>query len=131
MTLLRIAFAATVLLSAGTVFAQAPGFGRPRNPPVSPYLNLLNNSNSPEFNYYQLYRPQTEFRSAYQGLNRNLYQTDSQLTRQGRSINELSDRLRPGSALGTTGHRATFMTYGNYFGTTAPGAFGASAPATR
>ena len=83
MTLPRIAIAAAVLLLTGEVYAQAPGFGRPRNPTLSPYLNLLNRSNSTEFNYYQLYRPQTEFRSAYQGLNQSLYQTDTQVARQG------------------------------------------------
>jgi hypothetical protein len=119
------------MLFAGTALAQPPGFGRPRNPTVSPYLNLLNNRNTPEFNYYQLYRPQTEFRSAYQGLNQNLFQTDSRVTRQSASIDELTNRLRPGSTLGTTGHRATFMNYGSYFGTSAPGAFGANAPAAR
>ncbi|MBA3315024.1 MAG: hypothetical protein M3552_02475 [Planctomycetota bacterium] len=97
--------------------AQPPGFGRPRNPPLSPYLNLLNDNNSTGFNYYQLYRPQTEFRSAYQGLNQNLYQAESQIARQGESIEQIGSRVRPGSSLRTTGHTTSFMNYGRYFGT--------------
>lgn len=124
MTLPRIATAALVLLSTSAVFAQSPGFGRPRNPTLSPYLNLLNNSNSTEFNYYQLYRPQKEFRNAYQGLNQNLYQTTAQVARQGESIEQISDRLRPGSSLRTTGHPTSFMNHGRYFSTGAGASFG-------
>jgi len=117
----RIALAAAALLLAGEAFAQSPGFGRPRNPTLSPYLNLLNRSNTTEFNYYQLYRPQTEFRAAYQGLNQSLYQTDVQVARQGESIEQIGDRLRPGSSLRTTGHPTSFLNRGRYF-STGPGA---------
>lgn len=107
----------TVTAAVTPAMAQPPGFGRPQSPPLSPYLNLLNNSNSTGFNYYQLYRPQTEFRSAYQGLNRNLYQTDRQVQQQGESIEAIGSRVRPGSALRGTGHPTAFMSYGSYFST--------------
>jgi hypothetical protein len=113
-----------LLLVSVSANAQPPGFGRPRNPTLSPYLNLLNNNNSTAFNYYQLYRPQTEFRSAYQGLNQNLYQTDVQVAREGESIEQIGDRLRPGASLRTTGHRTSFMDYGSYFSAGSAAAFG-------
>ena len=121
----------TLGLAAVPCFAQPPGFGRPRSPTLSPYLNLLNNNNSTAFNYYQLYRPQAEFRSAYQGLNQSLYPTDVQVARQGESIEQIGDRLRPGSVLRTTGHATSFMNYGRYFSTGSPASFGAAGTAAR
>ena len=105
----------TIATLTASAFAQPPGFGRPKSPPVSPYLNLLNNRNSAAFNYYQLYRPQAEFRNAYQGLNQNVYQADRQLARQGESIEEISERVRPGATLQGTGHTTSFMNYGRYY----------------
>ncbi len=105
------------LAVAAPALAQPPGFGRPNSPTVSPYLNLLNGNNSDAFNYYQLYRPQTEFRSAYEGLNQSQYRTNQQLDRQGESIESIGTRVRPGSSLRTTGHRTSFLSYGGYFST--------------
>lgn len=116
---LALPAALALTVAGGSASAQPPGFGRPRNPSVSPYLSLLNSNNSMAFNYYELYRPQREFRQAYQGLNREIYRSDRQIEGQIRRLNteieQVAERVRPGASLGTTGHKTTFMSYGNYF----------------
>ena len=85
-----------------------PNIRPPRaNPPVSPYLSLLNRNNSMAFNYYELYRPQVEFREAYRQLNRNVSRLDSRLDQQEAAFRRLQ--------LGATGHQTSFMNYGSYF----------------
>lgn len=77
-------------------------------PAVSPYLSLLNENNSNAFNYYQLYRPQVEFRNAYRQLNRDVSQLNARVEEQGVAFARMQ--------LGGTGHRTSFMNYGGYFG---------------
>lgn len=98
-----------------SAFAQPAGFGRAKTPTVSPYLNLLNRGAPTAFNYYQLYRPQTEFRNAYQNLNQNLNQAENQLREQAKAIEEIGSVVRPGASLRATGHPTSFMSYGGYF----------------
>lgn len=105
----------TLLVGMVPAYGQPAGFGRARTPTVSPYLNLLNDSNSTAFNYYQLYRPQTEFRSAYQNLNRNLDQAERRIARHGEALEDISEIVRPGASLRVTGHPTSFMSYGSYF----------------
>src|SRR5438552_2564582 len=76
------AFLASVVLSvfaAGPARAQGPP-PRPmptQSPTVSPYLNLAR-PGAPALNYYNLVRPQTEFRNDVQRLRQDL--TSSQQT---------------------------------------------------
>lgn len=76
-------------------------------PTVSPYLSLLNRSNSLAFNYYELYRPQVEFRNAYRELNQDVSRLNTRLEQQEAAFERLQ--------LGATGHQTSFMNYGSYF----------------
>jgi hypothetical protein len=99
-----------VLGTAGTVGAQPPA-GPPNpytsRPYVSPYLNLLRRENSPAFNYYTLVRPQLDFQ-------RGLY--NAQLQGYANSQALANQQQVDASGLPPTGHGATFMNYGHYFG---------------
>src|SRR4051812_45352389 len=55
-----------VTLAAGQAAAQGPAQGPPpiTRPAVSPYLNLLRTDQPAGLNYYNLVRPQVEFRSS-------------------------------------------------------------------
>ena len=103
----------TYLTSLGMALYPAAGFGRAQAPPprpiimqrptVSPYLNLARGG-SPGLNYYNLVRPQTEFRDAVQRLQQE------QATNQ-QNISGLDAALTmPG-----TGHATRFMDYSRYF----------------
>lgn len=111
MPAIRLLLAMSVVLAGSGLeaFGQAgpPSF-RPRaTPTVSPYLSLLNRNNSMAFNYYELYRPQVEFREAYRQLNRDVSQLDARLDQQETAFRRLQ--------LGATGHQTSFMSYGRYF----------------
>jgi hypothetical protein len=87
-------------LAAGRAMAQAY-----RPPPaVSPYLNILRGGQGPGLNYYNLVRPEVEFRGAIQQL-----QTQNATTSQALAA------LESTSGLPTTGHRTGFMNYSQYF----------------
>jgi hypothetical protein len=102
-----------LLLAGGAVVqAQAPV----SRPTVSPYQNLYRGGNSPNRNYYDLVRPELDFRSSLQQL-----QQQNQATQQ--SISELQT---PAGPL-VTGHQAGFMTHQNYFQTHGNGGTGGAA----
>ncbi len=111
------AFITTPLLLAGFAATAEAQVGPPGNnirppratPTVSPYLSLLNRNNSLAFNYYELYRPQVEFRNAYQQLNRDVSRLNERVTQQEQAYQRMQ--------LGPTGHTTSFMNYGNYFPT--------------
>jgi hypothetical protein len=73
-------------------------------PPVSPYLNLLRRGASPALNYYDIVRPQVEFRNFSQ-------QVQQQVTNNQQSIANLENN--PNTLV--TGHAAGFMTSSRYF----------------
>jgi hypothetical protein len=102
---------AVVSLLGATFGAQAlaqtparPGGIVPTTTPAySPYLNLLR-PGSPTFqNYYGLVRPETEFRGAIGGLQRQEALTQD----------EVASGMTSG--LPATGHRTTFLNTGGYF----------------
>src|SRR5438067_3804138 len=71
-------------------------------PPVSPYLNLARPGNS-ALNYYNLVRPEFEFRNAYQSL-------QQQLNRQETALSQVA-----ADALPTTGHTTSFLNYSHFY----------------
>jgi hypothetical protein len=85
----------------GSRFGGIGGTGPGVRPPVSPYLNLLNQGD-PAINYYGLVRPQFAYNRALQNLGNELNYLEA--TPQGGSL--------PPSQ---TGIRATFMTQYKYF----------------
>ena len=97
--------AVSVFLAAGQAGAQGPS-PRPvstQRPTVSPYLNLAR-PGTPALNYYNLVRPQVEFRNDVQRLRQDL--ASSQQT-----VAEVDAAL----ALPGTGHATRFMDYSQYF----------------
>src|SRR5438552_14759869 len=88
-------------LAAGQASAQLPPRSRPA---VSPYLNLLRGGSGFAGNYYNLVRPELEFRS-------NIQQLQTQTT----ANREAVSALETASGLPTTGHRTGFMTHGRFF----------------
>jgi|SRR5262245_30249490 len=96
-------------LCAESVSAQ-PRVG-PTNsrPPVSPYLNLLRPGNSAGANYYNLVRPQLDFRNSIQNL-------QQEITNNQTAITDLNTSMLP-----ATGHATTFLDTRGYF-PSAPGA---------
>jgi hypothetical protein len=114
-------FAALVLLAGGAT-ANAQNYGgiggipfgqtyRPR-PAVSPYLNLLRGGATLESNYYNLVRPENEFRSSIQQL--QLQSTANQ--------DAITNIQSPGPLV--TGHLSSFQTQKSYFQTTTGGQIG-------
>jgi hypothetical protein len=99
-----------LIVGVGPAAAQ-PQFSNPiqspvAQPPVSPFINLFRQGNSPALNYYGLVRPQLEFRNAYQ-----------QLQQQQVSAEQQQAAVGPAdvSGLPPTGHVAQFNTQGRYF----------------
>ena len=123
--MLRIITCSTVVLltvvGSGGAQAQvgAARFSRPQvrayeRPKTSPYLNLLNGSNSGnsfEFNYLQRTRPEIDLRRAAGASRQNLARLEGQVNQQVRDL-----RQSQTSTLDTTGHHTGFMTHHRYFG---------------
>ena len=103
--------------------AQAPNqrMRRPsvrNNPPVSPYLNLLRRDSSVANNYFNLVRPEQEFRQGIINNNQqisHLQQQTSSLQIQQNDTTMYLRRQAAGSTLGATGHPTSFMNYGQYY----------------
>jgi hypothetical protein len=103
--------AAALLALAAPEMAMAQfagGLYRGRNdnpvgPTVSPYLNLLQNNNqlNPVTNYQSLVRP--------------LIDNQSNLQRQGASIQQLQNQIDTGGAGRGTGHASFFMNFSHFF----------------
>lgn len=109
-----IAFLGMLMVPSAAALAQPPGFTplrRPDRPPtVSPYLGLLGGQ-SAGINYYEIYRPQREFRREFNQLNRQVNRIQSNV---GRS--ELSEAPEYEQyQLGPTGHPTMFMNTRGYF----------------
>ncbi|QDT47006.1 hypothetical protein [Symmachiella dynata] len=106
------------------VNAQSP-VRRPRrpsvrsNPPVSPYLNLLRRDASIGENYFNLVRPQQEFRQGIVNNNQEIgqlrQQTNNLQLEQQDTVNYIR-RQAAGSRLGVTGHTSSFMNHSQYYG---------------
>jgi hypothetical protein len=77
-------------------------------PTVSPYVNLLRGG-SAGINYYGIVRPELETRSSIQQLQRQVGQTQAEVT-----------QATTPSGLPTTGHPTVFFNYSHYFGTSPP-----------
>ena len=87
-------------LATGPASAQTPA----SRPPVSPYLNLLRRGASPGGNYYDLVRPQVDFRSSIQQL-------QQQVTGQQQAVAAAETTTE----LPATGHRTGFQSHTRYF----------------
>lgn len=87
-----------------------PGYGSMYKPPVSPYLNLLRNGNSPAFNYTTLVAPQLKAQSNFQML-------QGQVNTVGQTLTTLEQQAQAGAAplLPVTGQSVGFMTQKAYF----------------
>jgi hypothetical protein len=109
-TYLGLLLGSLYLLAPGAASAQLP---RSR-PAVSPYLNLLQGTQGAGLNYYNLVRPEIEYRSAI-----------DRLQQQGQTTQQALTDLQSG-ALPATGHFAGFMTQGNYFQSFTGGPAGSS-----
>ena len=109
-----IALLAPLLILVGGAAAQAQVPNS--RPTVSPYLNLYRGGASATSNYYNLVRPEIDFRNSIQQL-----QTQSTANQQA-----LSDLATPAGPL-VTGHAAGFMTQRSYFQTQGSSGAGAGA----
>jgi hypothetical protein len=96
-----------------TVWLAAPapaqtGYTRPptvpyTRPTTSPYLNIQRPGNR-ALNYYNLTRPEFEFRNAYQGLQR-------QVTQQATTLREVAAE----DTLPATGHTTSYLNFSHYY----------------
>ena len=83
---------------------QANAQGPAQRPAVSPFLNLNRRGTSPALNYYNLVRPEVEFRNSAQQL-------QQQITNNQQAISG----LQAAQGLRATGQRAQFMTHTRFF----------------
>ena|SRR5205809_38662 len=118
--LLLAGLSCLALSHAQPAFAQgypgaAPGLNN--RPPVSPYLLLNRSGGSVASNYYNLVRPQFEFRNNIQVLNQAVAANQQALTTVGQQD--------PYATFPTTGHGVQFMNYGKYFMNSGTGSAGA------
>lgn len=97
-----------ISLSVGSD-AQAQGV---RRPTVSPYLNLLRRDATPAENYYNLVRPEQQFRQSLLQQNREI----QQLRRQQTAAPQTQSPTSTGpTAIPGTGHRTYFQSYSHYY----------------
>jgi hypothetical protein len=106
-TIVTILFGSFLFLAVGTVAQAQSPYTRP---PVSPYWNLYRGGQPGNLNYYNLVRPDLEFRSSIQQL-----RLQNQTTQQS-----LNDLQAPAGTL-VTGHQAGFQTQSTYFQTISTG----------
>lgn len=139
MGLATVTLLAVSLGAAQVCPAQAPagGFGNRqsrelRHPTTSPYLNLLRSQanggglglggiDTLPLDYYELVRPQQQFRSAIQRDQGALNQLRQ---RQNQIVQQMGAGQASFSQLGVTGHPTSFMNLGGYFSGGAGGAAG-------
>jgi hypothetical protein len=107
---------ATMLLSLSLFFAgsaavqaQDPNM----RPTISPWTNLNRFGQSPALNYYNLVKPQFDFRAGI-----------GQLQQQNQVDQQALSNLQNGNATLVTGHQAGFMTQNSYFQTIRSGSTG-------
>ncbi len=112
------AFVACWML-ASVCHAQLPTSNLPpsyRRPTISPYLNLLDRTRSPAFNYYKRVRPERY-------LNESTISQQREIASQAKSIKGLRNEVdetqqllqSETSQLGGTGFVARFQDLGGYF----------------
>jgi hypothetical protein len=102
-----ILFGSVLFLGAGTAAQAQNPYARPA---VSPYTNLFRPGQPVGLNYYNLVRPDLDFRSSIQQL-------QQQNQAQQQAINDLQAPAGPV----VTGHQAGFQTHRAYFQTVATG----------
>jgi hypothetical protein len=90
---------------AQTGYFRPGGAGGLNRPTTSPYLNLTRPGNT-ALNYYNLVRPEFEFRNAVQGLQTQINQQQQQLGN-GQDVGE--------GGLPVTGHAVQFQNFSHYF----------------
>jgi len=110
--LLKAGIAVAIYLHALVPAASAQigyrGISPTSQPAVSPYLNLRRPGNT-ALNYYNLVRPEIEFRDAYLGL-------QGQVNRQQTALQDVQTELLP-----TTGHTVSYLNLGTYYRGLGPG----------
>ena len=101
-TCLKAVVGSIVFLAIGaTANAQYPG----ARPSVTPYLNLYRSGSPVALNYYNLVKPELDFRAS-------IAQLQTQTTTNQQGIADLANA--PNTPI-ATGHVAGFMTQGGYF----------------
>lgn len=114
---LTLILTATIFsLSAKIASAQlspAPPAPRAPRPTLSPYLNLLDRTNSTSFNYYNRVRPRQAFQDYQVQQFQNLSALEKRVERNRQDILRQSEN----SQLNPTGHQTRFMDLGGRFGT--------------
>jgi len=88
---------------AQAFYGRYPG-GAPFVAPTSPYLNLNRAGSSPAINYFNLVRPEFEFRNAYQSLQGQVNQN-----------RELVRETIVEGGLPVTGHSTSFLNYSHFY----------------
>src|SRR3954462_1726760 len=112
---------AIALIAVGFLASQAAAQAPITQPRVSPYLNLLRGGATPGSNYYNLVRPENEFRNSIQQV-------------QGRTQanQQAIENLQEGAGgLPATGKVVGFMNHSLYFNNAPVGGFGAGGPAVQ
>lgn len=95
-----VGFSTPGLAQTGYVRPPTAPYTRPT---TSPYLNLTRPGNR-ALNYYQLTRPEFEFRNAYQGLQR-------QVAQQATALSEVEAQ----ETLPATGHSTGFLNFSHFY----------------
>jgi hypothetical protein len=109
--LILLAVLATLPCAAAQSPPPGPAVGGAPRPPISPYLNLLRRGGSVSNNYFNLVRPEFEFRNNIQ----RLQQDQTQLERR------VDSGTQGAAGLPATGHSVQFMNTSHYFGTRSGG----------
>src|SRR3954451_4691111 len=91
------------------VSQPAPPVPPANRPPVSPYLNLLRQGQSPGLNYYNLVRPQTQFYSSINQLQQQVGTNREGISALAQSQGQTASTLPP------TGFVPQFMNHRQYF----------------
>lgn len=110
MSLLKATLAMGALGLTSIAMAQPPGVPQ-SPPPVSPWINLNRPGGNLVQNYYGQVRPQMQGYNALQ----NLQQFDAYTQMAINEQQQLNQQLAAGPLSLTTGHAATYMTYGHYY----------------
>ena len=103
----RNLFALGVLALAAVPALAQPRVGPTSRPAVSPYLNLVRPGSPPGLNYYDLVKPQLEFR-------RDILDLRQQVTSNQTVLTDLTAG-GTGSIIPTTGHTTRFMDTGGFY----------------
>jgi hypothetical protein len=121
---IRIVLLGLGILGLAAEWAQAQTFAPPTaprapRPTLSPYLNLLDQANSPTFNYYNRVRPRQEFDAYRQTNAQNLRSLERRVDQNQQALQQSQN-----SQLTPTGHTTRFLDLGGYFGTNSARNFG-------